>query len=59
MGPWGGGGEKARERGSAITIGDTLTVKILGEQYSRVCGHCAAPARIFNVVASAVDAAVL
>lgn len=52
----GGGG--ARERGSAITIGDTLTIEILREQNSGVRGHGAAPARILNVVASAVDAAV-
>lgn len=51
-----GGLEK---RGGAITIPATLTVEVLGEQYSGVRGHRAAPARIFNVVAGAVDASVL
>lgn len=38
---------------------DTLTVKILREENSGVRGHRTTPARIFNVVARAVNASIL
>lgn len=38
---------------------DGLTVKVLGEEHSGVRGHRAAPARVLDVVAAAVDATVL
>lgn len=37
----------------------TLTVEVLGEEHSGVRGHGATPARILDVVAGAVDAAIL
>lgn len=40
------------------TVGRILTVEILGEENSRVRGHRTAPGRIFEVIASAVDASV-
>lgn len=39
--------------------GDGLTVEVLGEEHSGVRGHRAAPARVVNVVAAAVDVTVL
>jgi len=52
----GGGLEK---RGARGTAGDTLTVEVLGEENSAVRGHRAAPTRIVDVVAGAIDAAIL
>jgi hypothetical protein len=51
-----GGLEKMGARGTAR---DTLTVKVLGEEDSAVCGHRATPARVVNVVTGAIDAAIL
>lgn len=50
----------AREDGSADhDTRYTLTVEVLREEDSGVRGHCTAPARIVDVVASAIDAAIL
>lgn len=48
---------RAREK-CGIALGDTLTVEVLGEENSGVRGHRAAPARVLNIVARAVDAAI-
>lgn len=50
--------EMTRKR-DTITLEDGLTVEVLREEHSGVRGHSAAPARVLDVVATAVDATVL
>ena len=41
------------------TVGNTLTVEILGEENSGVRGHRTTPAWILDIIATAVDVSVL